>query len=246
MKETRPKDAIADLMKALELRPSRFEAHADLAAAYYDLGKEDLALAEWQKAERHLHEFPEPGQWRHGDFSTARPEYFDRPEDERELVRHKAFVGEELTSDEAAFDMDQLDYDFHLYRDLATGQYAVLERTVDGDHVVHLLESAPVLTVAQAIERLRDGGEPSVFFADAITGRGDATCRSRNSATIGLAMSCSRPRVCRTPTVLSQQREAAPSQSRCEGILSDLCGRWAVKRNARNCRSRPRRRTSST
>jgi tetratricopeptide (TPR) repeat protein len=48
--QTRPKDAIADLTKALELRPSRFEAHADLALAYYDLGQEDLALAEWQKA----------------------------------------------------------------------------------------------------------------------------------------------------------------------------------------------------
>jgi tetratricopeptide (TPR) repeat protein len=50
VRQTRPKDAIDDLMKALELRPSRYEAHADLALAYYDLGKEDLALAEWQKA----------------------------------------------------------------------------------------------------------------------------------------------------------------------------------------------------
>jgi tetratricopeptide (TPR) repeat protein len=50
VRQTRPKDAIDDLLKALELRPSRYEAHADLALAYYDLGKEDLALAEWQKA----------------------------------------------------------------------------------------------------------------------------------------------------------------------------------------------------
>jgi predicted Zn finger-like uncharacterized protein len=50
VRQTRPKDAIDDLMKALELRPSRVEAHADLALAYYDLGKEDLALGEWQKA----------------------------------------------------------------------------------------------------------------------------------------------------------------------------------------------------
>jgi tetratricopeptide (TPR) repeat protein len=46
----RPKDAIEDLTKALQLRPSRYEAHADLALAYYDIGREELALAEWQKA----------------------------------------------------------------------------------------------------------------------------------------------------------------------------------------------------
>jgi predicted Zn finger-like uncharacterized protein len=50
VRETRSKDAVQDLTKALELRPSRVEAHADLALAYNDLGKEDLALAEWQKA----------------------------------------------------------------------------------------------------------------------------------------------------------------------------------------------------
>ena len=44
------RDAIADLTKALELRPSRYEAHAALADAYYDLGKEQQALSEWQQA----------------------------------------------------------------------------------------------------------------------------------------------------------------------------------------------------
>jgi predicted Zn finger-like uncharacterized protein len=50
VRQTRSKDAVEDLTKALALRPSRFEAHADLAFAYNDLGKEDLAIAEWQKA----------------------------------------------------------------------------------------------------------------------------------------------------------------------------------------------------
>lgn len=44
------KDAIKDLKKALELRPSRSEAHAALADSYYDLGRTADALAEWQKA----------------------------------------------------------------------------------------------------------------------------------------------------------------------------------------------------
>ncbi len=61
VRETRAKDAVEDLKKALELRPSRFEAHADLARAYDDLGKEDLALAEWQKA---LAANPNEATWR--------------------------------------------------------------------------------------------------------------------------------------------------------------------------------------
>jgi predicted Zn finger-like uncharacterized protein len=44
------REAIADLNRALTLRPSRHEAHAALADAYYDSGKEDLALSEWRKA----------------------------------------------------------------------------------------------------------------------------------------------------------------------------------------------------
>jgi Tfp pilus assembly protein PilF len=60
-RETRPKDAIADLTKALALRPSRFEAHAALADAYYDLGMEAQSLAEWQRA---IAAKPEEATWR--------------------------------------------------------------------------------------------------------------------------------------------------------------------------------------
>jgi tetratricopeptide (TPR) repeat protein len=44
------RDAISDLTKALALRPSRHEAHASLADAFYDLGREQEALKEWQLA----------------------------------------------------------------------------------------------------------------------------------------------------------------------------------------------------
>ncbi|MEO8903056.1 MAG: tetratricopeptide repeat protein [Polyangiaceae bacterium] len=55
------RDAITDLKKALELRPSRYEAHASLADAYYDLGKEQQALSEWQMA---IQAQPDNGTWR--------------------------------------------------------------------------------------------------------------------------------------------------------------------------------------
>jgi tetratricopeptide (TPR) repeat protein len=44
------RDAVTDLLQALKLSPTRIEAHAALADAYYDLGREHDALAEWQKA----------------------------------------------------------------------------------------------------------------------------------------------------------------------------------------------------
>jgi len=55
------RDAIADLTKALALRPSRHEAHASLADAYYDLGREQEALKEWQLA---IQAQPDNATWR--------------------------------------------------------------------------------------------------------------------------------------------------------------------------------------
>ena len=64
------RDAIADLTKALELRPSRYEAHAALADAYYDLGKEPLALSEWLLA---IQAQPDNATWhfRYGKLLSA-------------------------------------------------------------------------------------------------------------------------------------------------------------------------------
>lgn len=135
-----------------------------------------------------------PGQWRHGDLPTVRPRYFDRPVEDRQLVRHKTFAVDELTPDEAAFDMEQLDYDFYLFRDLATGVDSVIDRHEEGYRVSRLVPSdidvgpssasltvtttpAPRLTLPEALERLDAGGEPFVFFADAVTGRGNVAYR---------------------------------------------------------------------
>ena len=55
------RDAIADLTKALALRPSRHEAHAALADAFYDLGREQEALKEWLLA---IQAQPDNATWR--------------------------------------------------------------------------------------------------------------------------------------------------------------------------------------
>ena len=137
----------------------------------------------------------QPGEWRHGDLPTERPDYYNRPIEERELVRHKTFAIDELTVDEAAFDMDQLDFDFYLFRDLASGEDAVLDRVAGGRYrltrlhpstiepgasavEVEIVDTAPAeLTVPDAIQRLGANGEPFVFFTNAATGRGNVVYR---------------------------------------------------------------------
>lgn len=132
-----------------------------------------------------------PGEWRHGDPPTPRPDWFDRPDEEREVVRHKALVADEITPDEAAFDMEQLDFGFYLFRELASGDDALLERgagdayrlrrlgggAVDAGPTAVTLEvvaqPAPTLTVAEAVERMTASSERYVFFANAATGRGN-------------------------------------------------------------------------
>jgi hypothetical protein len=91
--------------------------------------------------------------------------------------------------------MEQLDYDFHLFRDLATGEDAVLERMAGGAYQLTRLhptdveagataiemttaETTPAeLTVLDAIGVLDANGEPFVFFANAATGRGNVVYR---------------------------------------------------------------------
>lgn len=132
----------------------------------------------------------EAGEWRHGNEPTPRPDYYPRAAEERRLVRHKTFALARETPDEAAFEMDTMDYDFHLFTDLETGQDSVIyrggptgyrlaevdpQRRPNGPLAVPLTVSeqpAPRMTVEEAEERLEMTGQPFVFFADAGTGRG--------------------------------------------------------------------------
>lgn len=64
-------DAVHSFDKALELRPSRYEVHADLAQAYYQLGDELKALREWEQALKHDDSDP-TWQYRYGKLLAAR------------------------------------------------------------------------------------------------------------------------------------------------------------------------------
>jgi hypothetical protein len=151
-----------------------------------------------RRAQRPRPGYTEPGEWRHGDPPLQRPAYFDRPAAERQLVRHKAFTASELTPDEAAFDLDQLDYEFHLYRDLASGEDALIERLPDHSYRLTRLhattiEPEPVsvplviadvaaseLTVDEALEGLEAGHER---FGSSPTRRRTAAASSTSATT---------------------------------------------------------------
>lgn len=136
------------------------------------------------------------GEWQRGDLRANRPEYFDRPYDERELVRTKSFGAVPTTVDEAVLDLEILGHDFHLFTEAGSGSDAVvfykgggtsiglqLPEGVTGDPTegaaaeVDLVAPAPTLSRTDAIERLESGNERFVFFVEEDTGRGAVVYR---------------------------------------------------------------------
>lgn len=125
----------------------------------------------------------EPGQWRHGALVTARPAYYPRPPEERKLLRRKSYAVSKISAHEAAFEMDQLDYDFHLFLDEGSGADAVIARRDDDGLELYSVDpdagkgpagepsDFAVLPVArlrleEAIGRLNAGEERFVAFAE--------------------------------------------------------------------------------
>lgn len=100
----------------------------------------------------------------------SRPAVVQVPPEDREVVAHKSFAIDRATFDEAAFDMEVLDYDFFLFTDADDGGDKVVYREPDGG--VRTATDPPRESVEEATERLDAGGEPFVFFCDADTGRG--------------------------------------------------------------------------
>jgi hypothetical protein len=133
----------------------------------------------------------EPHEWRHQSEPTHRRRWYPRPEEEREILQRKSFTLHRRTIDEAAWDMELLDYDFYLFTNSGTGQDSVLYRAgATGYRLAQLTpprtrdlepyripltistQPAPALTTEGAIERLNLLGLPFLFFLDAGHHRG--------------------------------------------------------------------------
>jgi ribosome-associated translation inhibitor RaiA len=129
-----------------------------------------------------------PGEWRHGDEPTVRPDSFVRPPEEREVVRTKRYQLGRCTPEEAVVLMEMLDHDFHLFVDESTGSDAVVRRLPDGGSEISLAiegepaegegpplrtgSRPPTLETASAVERLNQTDEPFLFYVDPRTARG--------------------------------------------------------------------------
>jgi ribosome-associated translation inhibitor RaiA len=145
-------------------------------------------LTEKRQSIRHEPAAPSPGSWRHGMLSTARPEWFPRPVDERQFVRHKSYVLREQSVSEAADDLELLDQDWLLLTEQTTTADALLERTEEGyrltvaadgpaptidlDVPVDLRLGVPRMDLPTALTLLGELGTRLVFFVDSDTGRG--------------------------------------------------------------------------
>lgn len=196
----RPRPAIAQVSLDLDGEPVRAQVAGHYMREAADLLARRLADRLDHRAQRmeDLHQRGpggQPGEWRHGDLPAVRPGYFDRPPESRQLVRHKSFAVGEVTPDEAVFDMEMADYDFYLFRDLASGEDSLIERQPDGSYRLTRLRPGtvvdqptavpftvsdqvpPQLSLDQALERLDAAGEDRVFFANSETGRGSVAYR---------------------------------------------------------------------
>ncbi|OBI33701.1 integrase [Mycobacterium sp. E1386] len=134
---------------------------------------------------------PRPQEWRHETEPNHRPKYFPRPESERRIMRHKSYSLPTCTVEEAALEMEQLDYDFHLFTEEGTRQDSVLYREGPTEYRLAQVnpgsadelapfempltispQPAPRLDVQQAIERIGLLGLPFLFFVDTARDRG--------------------------------------------------------------------------
>ncbi len=141
-----------------------------------------------QKTEKRPPATPK-GTWRSGDLPAARPDYFDRPPEERSVVRRKTFSSsDQISVPEALFDLEVLDHRFFLFTDEADGKESIVYETDIGDAAIRKVDGsrpeestmrpklvvdetpAPTISVADAMSRLNISDMPFVYFKDSARG----------------------------------------------------------------------------
>lgn len=188
--------AVAQANLDVNGRPARAHVAAATMTEAVDRLQDRLAeqlarLAQHWEARRGGRPLPGPHEWRHGGEPAHRPDYYPRPPEERQVVRHKSFSLARESPDEAAFELESMDYGFQLFTDIGSGEDSVLYRAgptgyrlaqlhpqpqLSGPIAVPLTVSdlpTPRMNVDEAKQRLDASGFPFVFFADEATGRGN-------------------------------------------------------------------------
>lgn len=124
------------------------------------------------------------GEWRRGDLAAGRPDFHDRPPEERRVVRRKTPSPiKRLSVTEAAFEMDVLDYRFYVFADENDGKLSIVSERGDGLTVRKIDGSrpdektmrpdisidetpAPTMNIERAVSRLNLSNKPFLFFRE--------------------------------------------------------------------------------
>lgn len=112
------------------------------------------------------------------------PAYAYVPAGEREVRRHKSYQPAVATPEEAASDMELMDYDFQLFTDAVSGWDAVVYRHNGGCDVSYLPDQ-PTLTLASAVGALDATDLTYLFYRDPVSDRGNVLYR-RHDGNYGL------------------------------------------------------------
>ena len=191
--------------------PARAEAEVDLqgrfiraraAAPSMEAAVDDVV----ERLQRHLRRYvdrlaarqrepaePQPGEWAHRSWSAPRSSTFERPVEEREIIRRKSFTFGAMSVDEAADALEDLDNDFFLFHDVGTDADAVVYWRDDG--LLALIEPRSVqstdsrgavleksrlsspIGLEAAVAEMNMVGHRFLFFENAATGRGNGIYR---------------------------------------------------------------------
>lgn len=188
-----PHSLVAQANLALSDRPVRAQVVAPgaieaVAALLGRLRQHLRELARYRRDPRVQHSFFPPPQGRFGLESGRQPRTFPSPHPQ--IVRRKAVLLTHRDVDEAAFDMDMMDYDFHLFVESGTGEDSVLCRVTPNEYRLAPLHRsphapaghnlaisidehpAPRWDVGEAVRRMSGSRRPYLFFQDSQLGRG--------------------------------------------------------------------------
>lgn len=125
---------------------------------------------------------------------SPRPPTFERPVEERKLVRRKSFAFGPMPVEDAADALEDLDHDFFLFHDIDTGADEVLYWRDDGLLALieppHAGQAAPArgpirepsrfsspIDLGVAIEEMNSVSHRFMFYEDAASGRGNVIYR---------------------------------------------------------------------
>ncbi|VEG56574.1 ribosome-associated protein [Mycolicibacterium aurum] len=178
----------------LDVRGHVVRAQVEAATAHEAVDRLEARLRRRLEHLRELRDAPKGPEaappWRHGEVRAHRPQFVPRGAETRRVVRRKSFAMAPCTVDEAAAEMEMLDYDFHLFTEVGSGCAGVVYRrgsegyrlalvtpTLAGDvaafggPVTISPHPVPCLSEDAAMERLALLDLPFLFFIEAAQGR---------------------------------------------------------------------------